>query len=227
MTCFRCFQADDTKLNARSSLILALRYFGSLTSSNPGTVRSLYSVNFLNQRTDKESCNCLWASHPSLKTSDSRASTTTNSQAPLGPPQFVPSFFSLFLAKTQPEVEKGREKFTEQLRKVNEALKESSPEGPFFSGESLGAVDVNLIPFAVRLFLLERLRGYKSEAPPQLVVPKKEGRLNHVRLPRIHQCDGVSPQQHSIGPFDLKAGKALKSVVARSHLIRRQLMSKR
>lgn len=81
----------------------------------------------------------------------------------------MPSFFSLYLAKTQSEVEKGREKFTEQLRNVNDALKESSPEGPFFLGELLGAVDANLIPFAIRLFILESLREYKGEAPSQLV----------------------------------------------------------
>ncbi|GAQ86085.1 glutathione S-transferase [Klebsormidium nitens] len=82
--------------------------------------------------------------------------------------EFVPSFFSLFLAKTQSEVEKGREKFTEQLRNVNDALKESSPEGPFFSGPNLEAVDANLIPFAVRLFILERLRGYKTPSEEEL-----------------------------------------------------------
>jgi glutathione S-transferase len=77
--------------------------------------------------------------------------------------QFVPAFFKLLLAKTESEREHGQEEFTRQLHAFNDALKASSSEGPFFFGRNLGAVDISLIPFAVRLFLLEKMQGYKSE----------------------------------------------------------------
>jgi glutathione S-transferase len=77
--------------------------------------------------------------------------------------QFVPAFFKLLLAKTDSEREHGQEEFTRQLHAFNDALKASSSEGPFFFGSNLGAVDISLIPFAVRLFLLEKMQGYKSE----------------------------------------------------------------
>ena len=77
--------------------------------------------------------------------------------------KMVPPFVKLMLKQDESEQVEVTENLLATLKTLTDAM---HSEGPFFMGDSLGMVDIALVPFSLRLFILKKYRGFD--------IPKEE-----------------------------------------------------
>ena len=72
--------------------------------------------------------------------------------------KMAPPMYQLLLKQEKAEQRHYAAELTSSLKSFAEAME---PEGPFFMGESLGLVDIALVPFSLRFYVLKHYRGFE------------------------------------------------------------------
>ncbi|KAF9486043.1 glutathione S-transferase [Pholiota conissans] len=126
---------------------------------------------------------------------------------------FIPAFQRLLPAKEPEKQAALREEVYEALRKFSKGIK-----GPYYLGEEFSAVDVAIVPWIVRDYVLAEHRGYnRADVSPQWkayadLVEKRESVLNTSSL-RDHLVDiydrYLRNEAMSQAAIAIRAGRAI------------------
>jgi len=73
--------------------------------------------------------------------------------------KIIPAFFRTLQAQEPDKQESAKEEFTAALKEF--AVKLPKDDGPFYAGKDFGFVDIELVPWALRFYIIEKHRGFK------------------------------------------------------------------
>ena len=105
---------------------------------------------------------------------------------------FVKSWYGLIFNKEEKDLEEAKQKLLGDIKVLDEAMRSTSEEGPFFMGKEFGVVDIMLAPHVERIPVLEKLKGFKM--PDSAELPRFQAWWKAV--------EGVVSYQKSKGPLE-------------------------
>lgn len=72
--------------------------------------------------------------------------------------KIIPVFFKILQRQTRDEQNEAKEEFLKNLETLTKAM---SNKGPFFLGENFGFVDIVLVTYAARFYILQHYRNFE------------------------------------------------------------------
>ncbi|KAL8561938.1 hypothetical protein ACOMHN_001264 [Nucella lapillus] len=103
--------------------------------------------------------------------------------------KIVPTFYYILQKQTSAEQEEGKSRMLQNLRAFSAAMNE---QGPYFFGGEISLVDIAVLPFALRFYILGHYRGF--------ALPR-DGSLRRIQA-WLDACKARPAVQRTLAPSD-------------------------
>ena len=90
--------------------------------------------------------------------------------------KFVPLFYRVLVRQDKDQQKEVAKEIQDQLHWLE---KHVDPQGPYFMGKNFSMVDIALVPWFIRMFILEHYRGFGLPADCQHLASWQERAIKH------------------------------------------------